>query len=239
MKPLRLTLFLTATIIVGTIPAHAATLFGKVVEVTEGDVLTVMNMKRPARIRLIGVDAPEKNQPFGDVARQHLSDLVLGQNVMVEYSGIGRDGTIVGRVLLNNADMNAQMIRDGAAWFDPSFKGELGEEKHDIYSQSQQAARTEKRGLWQTGDAVAPWEFVKNQEAKNQALASVVRSIGNVKPVRTRTELTSESLIRTGSVSADAHMNWVGSPDSQGWNRFQPPGESFTAMLPTGGKYSR
>jgi endonuclease YncB( thermonuclease family) len=79
MRALHLGILLATVSIFGVLPVNAATLFGKVIEVPDGDVITIMNMNRPARIRLMGVDAPEKNQPFGDVARQHLSDLVLGK----------------------------------------------------------------------------------------------------------------------------------------------------------------
>lgn len=239
MRPLRLVTLLTFVIILSAVQAHAATLFGRVIEVNEGDVIKVMNMNRPARIRLMGLDAPEMNQAFGDVARQHLSDLILGQNVVVEYSGIGRDGTIVGRVLLNDADMNAQMIRDGAAWFDPTSKNELGQEQAEIYFQSEQAARSEKRGLWQGEDAIAPWQFVKNEQIKKQNSVNPVRPNDNAKPVRTRTELTSESLINTAGASpANADMSWM-TAESKTWEMFQPQGESFSALVPSGGRLTK
>ncbi len=241
MRPLGLTLFLLAIIACGGMTASAATLFGKVIEVPDGDVITIMNLNRPARIRLIGLDAPEKNQAFGDVARQHLSDLVLGQNVVVEYSGIGRDGTIVGRVLFRDADINAQMLRDGAAWFDPNSSGELKQDTRDVYSQSEQAARGEKRGLWQTEGPVAPWEFVKNEQAKRQQnFAGAVRSLQNPRPAKAQTELTSESLIATGSNGvAASDMKWINSAEKGRWEKFQPNGEDFSAMVPTGGQLSK
>ena len=145
--------------------ANAASLTGKVIEVNDGDEITIFNMNRPVRIRLIGMDAPEKNQAFGDVAKQHLTDLVYGKVVFVEYSGIGQHSSLVGRVLLNETDISAQMLRDGAAWFDNRWT--LPDPQREMYSQSEQAARNEKRGLWQTDGAVAPWEFVKSEAQKN------------------------------------------------------------------------
>src|SRR5215813_12723880 len=91
--------------------AEAATLFGRVIAVNDGDVITVFNLNRPVRIKLLAIDAPEAGQPFGDVARKHLSDLVYDKNVVVEYSGIAADGSLVGRVTLSNADVGVQMIR--------------------------------------------------------------------------------------------------------------------------------
>jgi endonuclease YncB( thermonuclease family) len=90
---------------------NAASLYGKVIEVNSGDVITIFNLNRPVRVKLLGVDAPEMNQAFGDVAKKHLSDLVFDKAVLVQYSGISSDSSLTGRVLLNDADIGAQMIR--------------------------------------------------------------------------------------------------------------------------------
>src|SRR5215207_4332595 len=83
---------------------QASSLFGRVIEVNTGDVITVFNLNRPVRVKLLGVDAPEMDQAFGDVAKKHLSDLVSNKSVMVEYSGISADGSLSGRVLLDGTD---------------------------------------------------------------------------------------------------------------------------------------
>ena len=67
--------------------------------------------------------------------------------------------------MLDNTDIGAQMIRDGAAWFDASNQGRLSGADREIYQQSEQAARSERRGLWQAEAPVAPWEFVRAQDA--------------------------------------------------------------------------
>src|SRR5262249_50616007 len=92
------------------ISADAASLFGKVIDVNSGDVITIFNLNRPVRVRLMGVAAPEISQAFGDVAKKHLADLVFDKSVLVEYAGIGADSSLTGRVLLNDADIGAQMI---------------------------------------------------------------------------------------------------------------------------------
>src|SRR5262245_11827030 len=98
--------FLALAIIVScflSADVRAASLFGKVIEVNSGDVLTIYNLNRPVRVKLLGVDAPEMNQAFGDVAKKHLADLILDKSVLVEYSGIASDSSLTGRVLLNDA----------------------------------------------------------------------------------------------------------------------------------------
>src|ERR1043166_6309306 len=127
---LRSTLLVLAVYACACVYAQATSFVGKVIEINDGDEITIFNMNRPVRIRLIGMDAPERNQPFGDIARQHLSDLVYGKQVLVEYSGIGEHSSLIGRVLLNDVDISAQMIRDGVAWFDP--RAVLSDSQHDI-----------------------------------------------------------------------------------------------------------
>src|SRR5215813_1515996 len=127
------------------VSADASSLFGKVIEVNSGDVITIFNLNRPVRVKLLAVDAPEMNQAFGDVAKKHLSDLVFDKAVLVNYSGISSDSSLTGRVLLNDADIGAQMIRDGVAWFDPNTSDRLAATDRDVYQQSELAARNERR----------------------------------------------------------------------------------------------
>src|SRR5258705_13893195 len=77
-----------AFINVSGVTGHAASLYGKVIEVNSGDVITIFNLNRPVRVKLLGVAAPGMDQVFGDVAKKHLSDLVFDKAVLVHYSGI-------------------------------------------------------------------------------------------------------------------------------------------------------
>src|ERR1700745_1099036 len=140
-KLLRRFVLLSAFLCIAVAEVNAASLFGKVIEVNSGDVITIFNLNRPVRVRLLAVDAPELDQAFGDVARKHLSDLVYDKSVLVEYSGIDSDHSLNGRVLLDGADVGAQMIRDGAAWVDPSTQHRLSETDREIYERSEEAAR--------------------------------------------------------------------------------------------------
>ncbi|HEY3580284.1 MAG TPA: thermonuclease family protein [Pyrinomonadaceae bacterium] len=176
--------------------ASAATLFGRVVEVNDGDVITVFNLNRPVRIKLLAVDAPERDQLFGDVAKKHLSELVYDKSVLVEYSGIASDGSLVGRVTLNNVDIGAQMIRDGVAWFDTSNQDRLSASDREVYQQSELAARNEKRGLWQGENPIAPWEFAKAKAQRREPAASVNAVTPAAKrPKQNYSELTNLTLI--------------------------------------------
>jgi micrococcal nuclease len=222
--------------------ARAGSLFGKVIAVNDGDEITIFNLNRPVRIKLLGVDAPEKDQLFGTVAKQHLSDLVLDKDVSVEYAGISHDSSIVGAVSMNGVDIGAQMIRDGAAWYDAN-NNHLTETQRALYSQSEQAARSEKRGLWQTENPVAPWDYVKEQ-ARLRMLAKPKPSPGvdYTQSSRPLAELTNLSLLKTDVATAaprsnanDADISWVrDAPASQTWEPFHPEGANFTALVPEG-----
>ena len=231
--------------------SSAASLFGKVIEVNSGDVITISNLKRPVRVRLLGVDAPEMDQLFGDVAKKHLSDLVYDKSVVVEYSGISADSSLTGRVLLNDADIGAQMIRDGAAWFDVHNVSRLGVSDREIYQQSELAARSERRGLWQAANPTAPWDFVKAQAiGQNPVVSSPSTPLAKPRENRPRPELTNLSLLsrnvaptpaaqtpaaQTPAVS-DEDLAWaLPSPARKNWGPLRPEGENFSALVPQGG----
>ena len=73
--------------------AAAETLRGRVVSLADGDTLTVLDSNHHQhRVRLQGIDAPESVQTFGKVSKHHLSTLVAGREVTVEYSKFDRYG---------------------------------------------------------------------------------------------------------------------------------------------------
>ncbi len=85
MTPKNLAILLLSTIL--ALPTLASTLQGKVVGVSDGDTLTVLDASnQERRIRLAGIDAPEKSQAFGSRSKQHLSDLVFGKTVVVDWN---------------------------------------------------------------------------------------------------------------------------------------------------------
>lgn len=95
----------------------AQTYTGKVVAIADGDTFTLLtDEKEQKKIRLAEIDTPEKGQPYGQRARQVLSDLVFGKWVKVDQTDMDRYGRIVARVYQGNLDVNAELVREGAAW---------------------------------------------------------------------------------------------------------------------------
>jgi endonuclease YncB( thermonuclease family) len=210
----RLTLFLSLLLT----PALAAAvgLQCKVVEVSSGDTLSVINGSGPMKVRLKAVDAPEMDQPWGDTARQHLADLALGKVVMVKLNGLSAEKSIIGVVYLGQTDIGQQMIRDGVAWYDKSGDNGLSELERRLYLESEQAARSERRGIWQDDQPLPPWEF---RQAKSRQAAAGTTAQNSLPKT-------------TGGTISGARQKAVPRPDTSNWQRFAPEGEAFSILLP-------
>ncbi|WP_322619300.1 thermonuclease family protein [Campylobacter californiensis] len=107
--------------------------------------------KRQVKVRLHGIDAPEKKQAYGNKSRQFLSNLVAGKEVEVKEKGKDRYKRVLGVVYYNEQDINAQMVLNGYAWAYVKFSKD--------YARQEREARENKRGLWQDINAIPPWEF--------------------------------------------------------------------------------
>jgi endonuclease YncB( thermonuclease family) len=128
--------------------------------VADGDTITVLDANRQQnKVRLIGIDAPEKFQPFGNRSRQHLDVLVHGRDVVVEWNKRDRYGRILGKVLVGSVDANLEQIRAGLAWHYKQYEREQSRENRETYASAELHARTAKRGLWIDPAPIPPWEF--------------------------------------------------------------------------------
>lgn len=134
----------------------AEALSGRVVAIADGDTLTVLTAeKRQVKIRLGEIDTPEKGQPYSNRARQALADLVFQKDVIVKVTDTDRYGRTVGRVYVGELDVNADMVRRGAAWV---FRRYVTDES--LFA-LENAAREAKIGIWGLSEAkqMPPWEW--------------------------------------------------------------------------------
>jgi endonuclease YncB( thermonuclease family) len=142
--------------------AQAATLSGRVVGVADGDTITVLDATNTQfKIRLSGIDAPEKKQAFGQVSKKSLSDMVYGKQVNVEYEKQDRYGRTVGKVLVNGVDANLEQVKQGLAWFYRKYQNELILDDRLNYLHAEEAAHAAKAGLWVDTEPLAPWDYRK------------------------------------------------------------------------------
>ena len=150
---------LFATLLLAT-SAHAATLTGTVVSVADGDTVTVLDAtKTQHKIRLTGIDAPEKMQPFGRRSKSSLSDMVYLKQVSVETDKKDRYGRNLGKVLVNGKDANLMQIEHGMAWWYRAYKKDQPANDRRLYEAAEATAKAKKVGLWVDAKPVPPWEF--------------------------------------------------------------------------------
>lgn len=158
----------------------AAVLRGQVVAVADGDTLTVADGRhRKTKVRLSGIDAPEKNQPYGRQSRAHLASLVLGKAVDVEWDKRDAYGRVVGRVLFapgncpacdESRDAGLAQISAGYAWW---YRGESRELTHadkSRYALAENSARARHSGLWTVSTPMPPWEWRHSHMAQSSSL---------------------------------------------------------------------
>jgi endonuclease YncB( thermonuclease family) len=135
---------------------------GKVVSVADGDTITVLDAeKNQHKIRLQGIDAPEKAQAFGAKSKQALYEMVHGKTVQVSFEKSDKYGRILGKVLLDGQDICHEQIKAGLAWHYKKYQNQQPLVDRDAYSASETAAKNEKLGLWSDPRPVAPWDFRK------------------------------------------------------------------------------
>ncbi len=141
-------------------PLATDTLVGRAVKVEDGDSITVLNSTNTQyRIRLQGIDAPERGQPYGNASRKHLASLVAGKAVTVKWVKRDRYGRIVGFVIVDGHDVNLVQVKAGMAWFYRYYQKELSRENRKLYAQAEDEARANKKGLWQDKNPMPPWEW--------------------------------------------------------------------------------
>jgi endonuclease YncB( thermonuclease family) len=164
--------------------SHADTLTGRVVRVTDGDTIVILDAGNAQhKIRLTGIDAPERGQAYGTKSKEHLSDSVAGKFVVVEYEKRDRYEWILGKVLLSGDDVNLEQVRAGLAWHYKKYQGEQTVADRVRYSDAEMDARRHERGLWGDPSPVPPWDYRKAQREQKKAMEPfTVRSQAREKP---------------------------------------------------------
>lgn len=137
---------------------------GTVISIADGDTFTLLtDEKEKMKIRLHGIDCPERRQDFGAVAKQKLSELAFGKQVIVEKLDIDRYKRIIGLVYTPEGEcVNEVSLSTGLAWHYTRY------DNNDAWTQIEKVARAKKIGIWSRPDAVAPWEWRQNKNASSR-----------------------------------------------------------------------
>jgi micrococcal nuclease len=156
---IRLALFLLL-VLTGFVQAEQL----KVVSISDGDTFTGLDSQnRQVKIRLHGIDAPEKAQAFGNVARKALGDLIEGKVVDVQQVDKDRYGRVVANVHVGGVHVNRELVAKGLAWRYVQY------DKKGEFTEVEQAAKTTRKGLWADAKPVPPWEWRKSEKERRAA----------------------------------------------------------------------
>ena len=152
-----------AALLAATISAAmAASLSGVVVGVHDGDTVTVLAEGNVShKVRLLGIDAPEKAQDYGNRSKQSLSSMVYRKAVEVEYLKVDRYGRLLGKITVGGWDANLAQVEAGMAWHYKMYQKEQSSYDRAAYAGAEQRARGGRVGLWQQERPTAPWDFRK------------------------------------------------------------------------------
>lgn len=141
--------------------AVADQLVGKVVDVHDGDTITVLVNTKQYKVRLDGIDAPEAKQAFGEVSRKSLAAMVAGKDVTVTWTEKDHWGRTLGKVSAAGLDANLAQVKAGMAWHFTEYN------KEQKYADAQTDAKAKKLGLWVDKEPMAPWEFRADSKSKS------------------------------------------------------------------------
>lgn len=139
--------------------AFADTLNGKVVAILDGDTITVLRDREQTRVRIAGIDAPEKKQAFGQRSKQAMSDCAFGKEVAVEWKKLDRYGRTIGKVIADGVDCGLRQVELGMAWHYKVYAKEQSRGDREAYAAAEDQAKADRRGLWADPDPVPPWEY--------------------------------------------------------------------------------
>ena len=112
----------------------------------DGDTVETLDSARTLqRVRLRGIDAPERKQAFGTQAKQRLTDLVGGQAVVVDGDKRDRYGRVVGTVTVAGRDVGLTLVQEGYAWWYRRYAADQGALDVVRYGAAELAARRDRR----------------------------------------------------------------------------------------------
>nr|CAA6812403.1 MAG: Endonuclease YncB, thermonuclease family [uncultured Thiotrichaceae bacterium] len=135
---------------------------GKVVRVTDADTITILGSdKKRYKIRLQGIDAPEKKQNYGAACKDKLSAMVLNRRVDVEAYKKDRYKRVIAKVMLGDKDMALELIKQGCGWHYKAYADEQSWSDQRNYAAAEKHARNNKLGLWRAARPQAPWDYRK------------------------------------------------------------------------------
>lgn len=142
-----------------SIASTAGTVIGDVIGITDGDTLTLLVDRQTYKVRIAGIDAPEKRQAWGAKSKTNLSRLAFNQEAVAECTKVDRWGRQICKVTVNAVDIGLEQIKDGMAWWYRKYAKEQSAGDQSAYESAELMAKLRRLGLWSDTNAVPPWDF--------------------------------------------------------------------------------
>lgn len=172
---LRFASLLCFSFFVQCLPVLAEQWEGKVIGVSDGDTITILHNTTPQRIRLAGIDCPEKSQSYGQQAKTFTSQHCFGKTVIVLEETKDRYGRTVAIITVDGKNLNEELVRAGLAWHYVKYS------KDQDLSLLEAAARKGRIGLWQS-EAIPPWQFRHGLKMGEQLKAPHAETQNTIEP---------------------------------------------------------
>ena len=138
------------------LPFNAVEQTGKVIKIVDGDTFDLLTKEKiTLRIRMNGIDCPERKQDFYQSAKNALAGYVFNKEVKLLITGRDRNKRIIATVYCNGENINLAMIQNGYAWHYKKYSTDT------VYAKAEHQARLARKGLWRMVQPVAPWDFRK------------------------------------------------------------------------------
>nr|WP_321466405.1 thermonuclease family protein [uncultured Desulfobulbus sp.] len=157
-----------------SVPATCLSWPAKVVSISDGDTITVLHSGAEERIRLYGIDCPEKNQDYGQQAKSITGSLITGRQVDVQTITADQYGRTVALVSVDGQSLNELIIRNGYAWVYPQY---CKKQFCSDWLRLEANARQLKKGLWAGSNIVKPWDFRKYAQASRKETPATPRTL--------------------------------------------------------------
>lgn len=133
----------------------------KVLYVSDGDTIIIDDNGEKRKLRLHGIDAPEKTQEYGLESKEFLLNKIRNKNISVSFLSKDRYGRDISIIYLENENINELMVREGYAWWYEQYAKDS-----QNYKEYQKKAKEEKKGLWSKSKPLPPWEYRKNKKSR-------------------------------------------------------------------------
>jgi len=150
-----------------SISAQAEEFTGAVIRVADGDTVTVLVKNGDKiKIRLVGIDAPEKDQPHGLVSKNYLEEIVEGKQINARCEKKDRYRRWLCKIFLDGVDLNLRQLELGNAWWYRAYAKNQSIGDRAVYAKAESKARNDKLGLWAGASPVPPWDWRHQHKRK-------------------------------------------------------------------------